>query len=740
MIEKRMTKLCRREMFKLIQSILFVLLIGNFACAAAPVPLTIEQKDKALVVFRDQQPIMVIQDIMLDFHSWNDVQLQRKSNSFYRLQLTYRDVDSDEEIESFYDSNVIIDIKADQAGLHFSSDADWFSHVNIFMEDLGGHMFGVKQATEPYNQKSPDLRGLVQDVNAIAEHNRFRADYATAVSPMFFSTKGYVSFFNTFAEGRYQFAMNGRTELYHAATRLDWHVLDAPTLDHGLVNYYQLIGAPKQVPLWSTGPVIWRDVHKRGKQDVLDDTRRFTEMKIPFTGLFVDRPYSDGAHGWSEMNFGSGFSNPQEWIKVLNKDYHIHLMTWIAPMTFGDLNFPGRMAGYKGYFDLSNPQSVSEFTRRLTDLQYKVGVQGHKMDRGDENFPYDEAWYDRTPILERRSKFIWLYAKHTHEALADYWGEDQFNFARAAVQGTQPYLSAIWAGDVRTNWEGLRSNMANAIRASYLGFSNWGTDAGGFTGNTGLISEDLYLRWIQFGLWTGFFEIKLDGASGRGDDRAPWRYSESFQGLYRQVFEERMALIPYIYSLLNTAAEQGTLMKPLGGVYPDDEQTYDIWDQYLFGPSLLVAPIYNQEPLRKVYLPEGNWIDYYNGSIHSGKQWLEVEVMREHVPIFVKANSLIVKGNIYQGNDSTWSQTPPHLDIFYYPQQNASANTTFTLMDAGDTNKLKTIRAKISGNKVTLSIPGNSYGGKVHVFASDGSKHFRDYPVNKDTIITLELL
>ena len=110
-----------------------------------------------------------------------------------------------------------IDIEADQAGLHFSSDADWFSHVTIFMDDLGGHMFGVKQTTEPYNQKSPDLRGLVQDVNAIGEHNRFGSDYATAVSPMFFSTKGYVSFFNTFAEGRYQFAMNGRTELYHAA-------------------------------------------------------------------------------------------------------------------------------------------------------------------------------------------------------------------------------------------------------------------------------------------------------------------------------------------------------------------------------------------------------------------------------------------------------------------------------------------------------------------------------------------
>ncbi|WP_342350068.1 hypothetical protein, partial [uncultured Nitrospira sp.] len=200
-------------MLKFLQIFLFAILLGNLACAAGPIPLTIEQKDNTLVVFRDQQPIMVIQDIMLDFHHWEDVQLNRKSNSFYRLHLTYRDVANEEEIESMKDSKVIIDIEADQAGLHFSSDADWFSHVTIFMEDLGGHMFGVKQTTEPYNQKSPDLRGLVQDVNAIGEHNRFGSDYATAVSPLFFNTKGYVSFFNTFAEGRYQFAMNGRTEL-----------------------------------------------------------------------------------------------------------------------------------------------------------------------------------------------------------------------------------------------------------------------------------------------------------------------------------------------------------------------------------------------------------------------------------------------------------------------------------------------------------------------------------------------
>ncbi len=106
---------------------------------------------------------------------------------------------------------------------------------------------------------------------------------------------------------------------------------------------------------------------------------------------------------------------------------------------------------------------------------------------------------------------------------------------------------------------------------------------------------------------------------------------------------------------------------------------------------------------------------------------------------FVKANSLIVKGNIFQGNDRIWSKASPQLDIFYYPQRNASANTIFTLMDAGDTNKLKTISAKISDYKVTLSIPGNSYGGKVHIIPSDGSRHIRDYPVNEDTIITLEL-
>ena len=143
----------------------------------------------------------------------------------------------------------MLDILSSNDGLHFSTDANWFSHVNIFMKDQGGSIFGVKQTLEPYMQRTSNLRGLIQDVNVIGEQGRFKAHYATAVSPMFFNSLGYLSFFDTFSEGRYQFTTEGRTELHHASKTFKWHILDAPSLDYALTNYYSIIGASITTPI-----------------------------------------------------------------------------------------------------------------------------------------------------------------------------------------------------------------------------------------------------------------------------------------------------------------------------------------------------------------------------------------------------------------------------------------------------------------------------------------------------------
>ena len=382
-------------------------------------------------------------------------------------------------------------------GLRFYCNPKWARNTTIMINDLNEHYFGVLEPLFPNNEKNPDLRGKVVDVDVLGNGSQYHENYASAWSALYMSSKGYSSFFDSFAKGQYRFAINGTTELYHETGKLDWYLLYGPSGDEILKTYYTVIGNPKYVPVWACGPIIWRDEDLNGKKDVLDDAQRMADLKIPLTALFVDRPYSHGSNEWSKMDFNEKFSNPEEWISELNNKYGLQLMTWVGPMTMADKDFPGLLPNFKGYIDLTNPDGVKEFGRRLKTNLYSVNVRGHKMDRADEQFPEYAMWYDKTPFAEHRNKYIYLYAKVIDQFLHDSFGKDEFNFARAAFHRTQPYLSALWGGDSRSSWDGLAGNMANAIRCGFIGFPVWGSDVGGYLG--GWISESLYARWL--GIW-----------------------------------------------------------------------------------------------------------------------------------------------------------------------------------------------------------------------------------------------
>ncbi len=485
------------------------------------------------------------------------------------------------------DLPVDIEIEAVAGGFRFHAKPDWALNTTIHLRDLDDHFFGLLEHLYPNNLRSPDLRGVVVDVDALGEESQYDENYASAWSPFYMTTRGYATFFDTFARGRYTLGINGETELYHRTGILDWYVLFGRDGDEILTAYYKIIGAPKAPPLWALGPIGWRDENKNAAE-ILDDVKHMTDLHIPFTSWWLDRPYSDGSNDWGKMNFSAKFAHPKEWIGQLEHDYDLKFMTWIGPLTFGDQDFPGLLPGARGYLDLSNPDAVKEFERRL-DLQYAAGVRGHKMDRAEEYLPEMAPWKDGTDANESRNKYLYLYAKVTDEILTRAWGDDNCNFARGAVQRTQSHLTALWGGDVRASWDGLGSNLANAIRCGFMGFPIWGSDTGGYLGAQ--IDEELYARWLQFGSWSGLFEIKIDNYPGHLPDRPPWAYGEKLQAAFRAACAERMQLLPYLYSLSHTSARHGVLMKPLAYLWPDDPATYAVADEYLFGPAFLVAPI-----------------------------------------------------------------------------------------------------------------------------------------------------
>jgi len=600
-----------------------------------------------------------------------------------------------------------------------------FNHVTIKLKDDREHYFGLIEKLYPGNSKNPDLQGNVIDVEVYAQGNQdYAENYASAYSAFYISSKGYGSFFDTFAKGRYHLGINGTTQIYHQTDSLDWYIFYGPTGEKIHREYFNVIGKPKYIPMWACGPIFWRDQNDGGKDEILSDIQKFTDLKIPLTGCFVDRPYSNGNHEWSKMNFNEKFSEPEKWINIINEKYGLQFMTWVGPMTFADTVFPGLLTGYFSYIDLTNPAALHEFENRLKNNQYSAGVKGHKMDRSDEHFPFTDKWYEPITESESRNKYVYLYSKVIGGFLQKYHDKDQFNFARAAYHRTQPYLSALWGGDSRNNWHGMAGNMANAVRCGFMGFPMWGSDTGGYLGE-GKIDEELFIRWLQWSAWCGMFEIKIDGAGGQGEDRAPWNYSRQLQDIFKNAAELRMNMLSYIYSCVNTSSSNGVLMKPLTYLYPDDANTYKIWDEYIFGNSFLVAPVFSKEKKREVYLPSGTWYDFYNlNNKYQGPVRITYDVGLKNIPVFIKENSIYVSGNIYQGNSKNWmnlEKENEEVTIHLFPGQNGE-EAAFTYIDYFDNDAGKEMKLIAQEDKLLFTSAKLKSSSKIEIKSDNKPK------------------
>ncbi len=602
-------------------------------------------------------------------------------------------------------TNVAVTIKPVFSGIRMYGRVAAVTTVMITMRDQGDHFFGITE--QNINGNSPDLRTRTIAITAANIQNYGNEPNAKVWSAFYMSSLGYGSFFNTFAEGTYVFGSGGVTTITHNTNTIDWYIYYGPTGDKIHQAYFKTIqtieglgtrSPTKKVPIWACGLVIWHDNYS-GSAQVLSHNTNFIANQIPITAQWIDRPYSDGGTGWGYMNFSAAFANPATWIRQITSDtgYNVKEMTWIAPCTFGTPVPPAGTYFNGGYYylDLSNPAAVTWYKQKLDSLQHSVGVQGHKMDRCEETMTQvtSGTWYDGTPTTEKQPKYLYLNALVTDQALRTMWGDNQFNFPRGAYHRCQPYIGAVWAGDTRAPWAGLVGALANGIKTAFCGFPVWGSDIGGYGTGATKIPTDQYLRWLGFGCFCGMMENMLDG-------KEPYIYTaagdavggQPFVSRYKSLADVRMSLIPYVYSLANTSADNGVAMRPLPYMYPNDANTYAIGDEYLFGNAFLVAPITSAATTRSVYLPAGTWYYFFNQTeTHAAGTFTTPVIPLYQIPVYIKSNSVYVTGQIYPGNSKRWMtnyDATRNVVINAFPG-NAGERDTFTYVDylAADAKK-----------------------------------------------------
>jgi alpha-glucosidase len=218
-----------------------------------------------------------------------------------------------------------------------------------------------------------------------------------------------------------------------------------------------------------------------------------------------------------------------------------------------------------------------------------------------------------------------------------------FVLTRASFAGGQRY-AAVWPGDNTSEWSSLRQSIPTLLGLGISGFSFVGSDIGGFVGAP---SGELYTRWMQVAV---FYPFMRSHSNLDSPDKEPWVFGHENEIINRHAIELRYELLPYIYNAMQQASQTGVpAMRPLFLDYPDDENVAKMNDEFLFGEDLLVAPVVLQgATTRDIYLPKGEWFDFWTGRKFAGGRSVQQPVTIDSIPVFVRGGGMIFRQPIVQ--------------------------------------------------------------------------------------------
>ncbi len=299
--------------------------------------------------------------------------------------------------------------------------------------------------------------------------------------------------------------------------------------------------------------------------------------------------------------------------------------------------WPGECA----LIDFSHPAARTWWTAKHQAL-FELGIAGWWTDLNEPAKHFqDMAHFGGSAAqvhnLTAFSMHQAIFAAHQQYALQ----QRIFILSRSAFLGSQRYGVGLWSGDVDMTFAALRKQIALGVNIGLAGFPLWGTDIGGF-GFAGECTPELYVRWFQFGSSCPLCRPHGD----KTELREPWQFGAEVEAICRTYLHLRYRLLPYLYTAVYEACTTGVpLMRALVLEFPHDPNVFNLTDEYLFGPDILVAPVLDEGAReRNVYLPSGVWIDFWTEAIHTGPCSLTVPAPLEILPLFIRQGAILPLG------------------------------------------------------------------------------------------------
>ena len=597
------------------------------------------------------------------------------------------------------------------------------------------------------------------------------------------SIKGWGLYWENYSPTLFEDNANGMTFDAEVGKGVDYYFMYGGSADGVIAQMRHLTGDVPMFPLWTYG--FWQSKERyKTAAETESIVDKYRALQVPLDGIIQDWQYWGSNYLWNAMDFLSeDFVNGPQMIKnVHRKHAHFMISIWASfgPQTqqyreLAEKNlllpfetwpqsglshiWPPRRdypSGVKVY-DAFSPEARAIYWKHLKRL-YDYGTDAWWMDSTDPDFfnpkesDYAHPVYGGT-WRSQRNAFPLETVRGIYQAQRKEANSQQptansqkriFIMTRSSYAGQQHYGSNMWSGDVNSSWDMLRKQVPAGLSFSLTGNPNFNTDIGGFFCNAyntlGPASaprnpqyQELYVRWMQYGLFCPVFR-----SHGADAPREIWQFGTQGEPVYDAIEKQirlRYRLIPYLYSTAwQVTSNNDSYMRPLFADFPQDKTVWDMTDEFMFGHSILAAPIvnpqYTEEKIIRTdamtgwdrkgnsdvetvghvdftatktavkYLPKGAmWYDYWTNKQYKGGQRVTITTTFDRVPMFVRAGSILPLGPEMQYvGEKNWY----NLELHIYP----GADGSFTLYeDEGDNYNYE---------KGTYSVIQFSWNEKTH--------------------------
>jgi alpha-D-xyloside xylohydrolase len=499
--------------------------------------------------------------------------------------------------------------------------------------------------------------------------------------PFLVSSRGYGFLWNLPAVGRAEFAQNGTRWVADAARQIDYWVTTGDDPGAILSNYADATGHTPMLPDWAAG--FWQSKLRYANQEqVLEVAREYRRRDLPLDVIVVDYYHWPHLGDWRFDD--DEWPDPKSMINELAAmGVRLMVSVWpsLSPLSenyqpmreaglliateqgmpshhlFPDKGFDGQSLGVS-FYDATNPAGRDYVWQRIKANYFDLGIRLWWLD-GCEPEMYPEQFanlrYSAGPGREVANIYPLEHVRGFYENMRNEGESDIVCLVRSAWAGSQRFGAVLWSGDIPATFEALQTQVRAGLNVAMSGIPWWTTDIGGFHGGDPDSADyrELVTRWFQFAVFCPI--LRLHGhreprgeftASHTGGPNELWSYGAETYAVLVEQLRLRGRLRPYILLQMQEAALSGVPpMRPLFLGFPHDEAAWDVEDQFLFGPDLLVAPVVEAGARqRNVYLPHGTaWVDTATGHQHEGGQTLTALAPLDRIPVFCRADSPVRK-------------------------------------------------------------------------------------------------